>query len=820
MRVTAGTTLTLENSNFAANQNPIVVDSQASLVVKSSTFEGNAPNSAIVSSGSVSVSDSTFRNNIATSKGGAIRHTPKSGQGYLTLLNSLFDSNVADNDGGAVYVDAGFDPLIVENLVFSNNKAQRGGALYQAQSEHSSIGTNALAQIQLNGNEATLQGDNFATGLDHLEATPSRPLSLLSGATLADIEVRAVDKYNNTYFPPRTALPKLGLSLKNSGTLVGSIAKFALNGTVKFAQIQLYAPVGAQELLIAPAISTYDATRYQTKLNVKTLPCTQQGLEERVLVASPHPACLKAVCSNGCLSDYGYCRNNFCHCTAPDREGINCGLKKGNRDVLTLTLPNSWTPTAENRDNLLDTIQEKLSTNATVEFRSFETSASAGSLFRRADPVTIFRVALKSPSGQYIEQAALTTFSGVVSTALAPVVGEPVVVETKESPKGRVTGSGFVPILIMVLTGIAMLISITFAGFLTIYRDTRSVKASSLVFSQLIIFGTILGYSLIFLYVGTPSSALCVSQVWVGGVAYTLAVGNLVGKTWRIYKIFTTRGKARPMKDIHVLMLTLGMLAVELTLDALWTGLAPLEPTLKETDGSRFWVCDSPNAANRPLTFLNLAWKAILLLTACVLAFLTRNVDVMYGESKAIGASSYVMLLAGAIVVPVVFLPQTESQTAFYLKAAGILLSGVVTNICLFWPKLYSAMVIESGNDSFLRTFTRRTSRRMGSSTAGKVSSGKGSSSSEEPSVAQAQRSPQEAAQDLAIVQAPAQCSVYMKGAIAGKYTPCSIVTDTQAGIILISPSNTKNEKVSTLFVHSKCRSQCAHSFLCFRSSW
>ncbi|KAI9094678.1 7 transmembrane sweet-taste receptor of 3 GCPR-domain-containing protein [Phlyctochytrium arcticum] len=306
----------------------------------------------------------------------------------------------------------------------------------------------------------------------------------------------------------------------------------------------------------------------------------------------------------------------------------------------------------------------------------------------------------------------------------------------------------------------------------------------------MIIVGSVLGYSLIFLYIGQLSTAICMSQVWLGGVAFALAVGNLIGKNWRIYKIFNTRGKTQAVKDHHVLMVTFGILFIELAIDAIWTGVSPLQPTLKETGSGRYYTCDSDHVANMPMTAISLLYKTILLLTACSLAFLTRNVDMLYGESKAIGVSSYAMLLSGGIIIPLVFLPQTDAQTAFYLKSTGILVSGLVTTFALFWPKLYLTVLNETGIDSFLRSGTRRSSRsRKGKTTA--VSSGGGGSSGGNQDTMMAQsmqaRTEEQAKEDDRIVKTPNVCTLYQKGGMNGRLRKCEVVMDPAQGIILFA---------------------------------
>ncbi|KAI8911190.1 7 transmembrane sweet-taste receptor of 3 GCPR-domain-containing protein [Powellomyces hirtus] len=783
IRIAGQTLLTIEQCTFSANADSIVVDSLGQLVVNGSTFAGNSPETIILSRGNVSILDSMFYNNSGRLEGGAISHIPGKNDEFLTISNTSFVSNKANGDGGAIYVDADFDPMVFQKVVFKNNTAKRGGAVFQLQSEWARVGFKTSDSLQTSGNVAAWQGNDLATGIASVVVVNKTSMSSLSGAYMGELTVRALDAYGNTFRPPRDELLKVELVLNRNGTLVGSTSKFMLTGETTFSRLQLYAPVGEHTLLIKPTGRSYDPSRYNATVQLVTESCSGRGMEERVVEASQYPACVQAVCTNGCLSDYGYCRENFCICTAADREGLNCGLKKGNRDVMTLNLPNTWVPNAINRDKLLETITNSLTGTAKPEFRSFTgLSAQSTVLQRRADSMNAFKFSLQNDRGEYIEEAALDAYKGIVATAVDPVVGGSVTIDTVRSPKMLVARTDPINILFMVLAGLSIAISIVFAALMIVYRNNKAVKASSVTFSQQIILGSVLGYSLIFLYIGQLSKATCISQIWVGGVGFTLAVGNLIGKNWRIYKIFTTKGRAQAMKDMHVLFMVLGFLLVEVVIDGIWSGIAPLEPMLRETESGRHYACDSTAAANRPLTFVALAYKAILLLTACTLAFLTRNVDVLYGESKAIGVSSYSMLLSGAIVVPLVFLPQTSSQLAFYLKCVGILVSGLVTTFSLFWPKLSMAVITELGTNSATRNTTeRRTSRKPRSQ------GGTSSIPGEETSVASAaERTPQQAEHDSKIVQEAQPCSVYVKSGFAGKFLRSEIFMDNETGIIFI----------------------------------
>ncbi|KAJ3171966.1 hypothetical protein HDU88_006776 [Geranomyces variabilis] len=785
IKVASGTKMSTHNSNFVANTGTIFIDSGGTLAASDSTFAKNGPRSAVASSGDLELSNCTFVNNSGTN-GGAIRHVPLQ-FGMLVIKDSRFVANNGSEDGGAIYVDSdSFNPLSFRNVTFLNNAAKRGGAVFQLQSEWATVGADPAALLHLSGNTAAWQGNDFATGLAALNFSNNTSLSTLSGAYLPDIAVRALDAYGNNYRSPRDSLLKMTLSVSGA-TLIGSTSAYMLTGEAKFSQLRLFARAGNITVTVKPLPGLYDPQRYHSSLQVITLPCDLPGMEETFTDASQYPGCTQSVCTEGCLSDYGFCRDNFCFCTASKHEGINCGLVKGSADTLSMTLPSSWAPSAANRDALLATIKESLNGAATPEFRSFESTMAndTANLARRAAyAATVFTFSLVYANGQHVESTALKSYGQQIVTALSTNAGVNVTLSAIASPKQVVDSKDAISIVFMVLAALSMVISLVFGVFLIIYRQRKAVKASSVFFSQQILLGVAMGYVLVFLYIGEPTNSSCLWEVWIGGLAFSLAIGNLIGKNWRVFTIFRTTGRAKAVKDQDVLVLVVFIVIIEIIIDAIWTTLAPLKPLLHENDSGRFFVCDSTAPSNMTMTSVALVYKLSLLLTACALAFLMRKVDVQYSESKSIAICTYTMLLSAVIILPMVFLPQTTVTAAFYFKSAGVLISGLVTTFALFWPKFWVTVLSDIGTRSSSKSGRRRDSRYSRRKPS-RVSEGSSSISSAQDAATFSSTVPP-TAEDTATVQTPMDCFLFERKGLAGRLQPSQIFLDIQTNIIFI----------------------------------
>ena len=135
-------TLTLKNINIKNFVNKCVYTADTNLNIENCVFTNN---NALERSGgaifhynrayatkNLNIANSKFYNNKAYN-GGAVF---TSGTAKTNIANSLFDGNVAKNNGGALITDTGFrftapSSTTIDNSVFINNKANKGGAIYE-----------------------------------------------------------------------------------------------------------------------------------------------------------------------------------------------------------------------------------------------------------------------------------------------------------------------------------------------------------------------------------------------------------------------------------------------------------------------------------------------------------------------------------------------------------------------------------------------------------------------------------------------------------------------------------------------------------------
>ncbi|KAI8999160.1 7 transmembrane sweet-taste receptor of 3 GCPR-domain-containing protein [Gaertneriomyces semiglobifer] len=415
-------------------------------------------------------------------------------------------------------------------------------------------------------------------------------------------------------------------------------------------------------------------------------------MEERVTRKDvKYPSCMQVTCSHSCPKAYGVCRHDFCYCFE-GREGITCSDFASMRDSISISIasgPSSSLsardlPDASElddgsaRDQVISEIANALQISETqVYFRSM--NKTTGGL--------AFTFSVTDELGHFIEGHQLDSVRGALLSSDLPVAAIDLV--SSMNHHASVSTRGVMTIL--VLAAMSMVITLIMMGGLVAHRHKPIVRASAVTFSMFILSAAFLACCLPYLYVGIPTDKSCLAQIWVGGIAFALAVGNIIAKNYRIYRIFNAGASAtvKVLPDWKIMPISLAILIVELVIDAVWTKLAPLHPSLTDNGDRREWTCNTSSDANGPITMVATIYKILLLVLACILAYKTRDVGDQYSETRAISVASYTMLLSGAVVLPVVLLTDTGGvELEFYLKSVGLLLSLWVTIFVLFGTRL------------------------------------------------------------------------------------------------------------------------------------
>ncbi|XP_042169807.1 gamma-aminobutyric acid type B receptor subunit 2-like isoform X3 [Oncorhynchus tshawytscha] len=162
-----------------------------------------------------------------------------------------------------------------------------------------------------------------------------------------------------------------------------------------------------------------------------------------------------------------------------------------------------------------------------------------------------------------------------------------------------------VPLYIILLstTGLAMLMALFFLFFHIKHHNHWVMKKSSPSMNYLIILGTMLACTSVFLY-GLDGSlvtdkvfvTLCPIRTYILSVGYTTTFGALFVKTWRVWTIVKNKEIIEKIiKDDQLWIIVGGMLLIDLCLLTCWHMVDPLRRTVEEFSQELVKIRDNPN---------------------------------------------------------------------------------------------------------------------------------------------------------------------------------------------------------------------------------
>uniref|UniRef100_A0A4W5KE81 Gamma-aminobutyric acid type B receptor subunit 2 n=1 Tax=Hucho hucho TaxID=62062 RepID=A0A4W5KE81_9TELE len=281
-----------------------------------------------------------------------------------------------------------------------------------------------------------------------------------------------------------------------------------------------------------------------------------------------------------------------------------------------------------------------------------------------------------------------------------------------EPPKDRTHSQRWdvgVPLYIILLstTGLAMLMALSFLFFHIKHHNHWVMKKSSPSMNYLIILGTMLACTSVFLY-GLDGSLvtdkvfvmLCPIRTWILSVGYTTTFGALFAKTWRVWTIVKKKEIIEKIiKDDQLWIIVGGMLLIDLCLLTCWQMVDPLRRTVEEfsleTDpggedvNTRHFLehCESTNMTK--WLAIVYGYKGLLMFLGCFLALRTRHAHVhLHDDSKYIRMSVYHVTVMSIIGASGCFLTQYNPNVQLFIMALVVISCCTCTLCLVFLPKL------------------------------------------------------------------------------------------------------------------------------------
>eukprot|EP00917_Polyrhabdina_sp_WS-2016_P008964 GHVP01019970.1.p1 GENE.GHVP01019970.1~~GHVP01019970.1.p1 ORF type:complete len:813 (+),score=136.53 GHVP01019970.1:67-2505(+) len=264
-----------------------------------------------------------------------------------------------------------------------------------------------------------------------------------------------------------------------------------------------------------------------------------------------------------------------------------------------------------------------------------------------------------------------------------------------------VTASDVLGIVVIVISTIGIIFALWIGWFIYENKEEPVIRKASPIFCELIIFGAFLGYLSTIFWTLNQNKATCILRGWTLAIGFALIVGNLLAKTYRIFKIFTNvKVTSVVIKDSQLFLFSGVIVVYIVILMSVYTfgspGLPDAVIVQSEVDTLyRYIRCYPPNPIiNRTIVILLLSSCFVLAILGIVIAYLTRKVESSFNESKEILYTMYTFVLLACIVIPLYFTSgdsRGSVEREYILRSFSVLLGLFGALYFLFIPKILLA---------------------------------------------------------------------------------------------------------------------------------
>ncbi|KAM4582227.1 metabotropic glutamate receptor 2 [Fundulus diaphanus] len=248
-------------------------------------------------------------------------------------------------------------------------------------------------------------------------------------------------------------------------------------------------------------------------------------------------------------------------------------------------------------------------------------------------------------------------------------------------------------------------------------NETPVVKASGRELTYILLLGVLMCYSMTFIYIAKPSTAVCTLRRLGLGTSFAVCYSALLTKTNRIARIFSgvKDGAQRPrfISPASQVAICGALISCQLVVVVVWM--------LVETPGVRKEVspekrdivtlkCNSKDSS----MLVSLTYNCILIILCTVYAFKTRKCPENFNEAKFIGFTMYTTCIIWLAFQPIFYVTASDYRVQTTTMCISVSLSGSVVLGCLFAPKIHIILFQPQKNVCNLRVATTRFSVNTG----------------------------------------------------------------------------------------------------------
>ena len=238
------------------------------------------------------------------------------------------------------------------------------------------------------------------------------------------------------------------------------------------------------------------------------------------------------------------------------------------------------------------------------------------------------------------------------------------------------------------------------------HQEFKIIKATSLPLSYMILAGILFGYADMFVYLCSPSFAVCFIRYTVADISYLAIYSPIMIRALRIYRIFKAKHRLKSKTSDQVLycvgMISLPVIVI-LVVYALDANVDVKNFTAVNVMPTRnINRAESLCNINLLIRFINLSYTVIIISYCLYLAFKTRRLPSNFNESRHICHCSATSIFLIINFVPMYF--QSRGIIKLYIRVIELFLNHSLCLGFLFVPKILPVMYEKQDREKQIET--------------------------------------------------------------------------------------------------------------------
>ena len=241
-----------------------------------------------------------------------------------------------------------------------------------------------------------------------------------------------------------------------------------------------------------------------------------------------------------------------------------------------------------------------------------------------------------------------------------------------------------------------LILSLIAYCFLFYYFNHPIIRRNTPLISLLVLSG------IVFILIGGIiictgiTDASCIIFIFFSNIGFSLILGGIIAKNYRIYKIFNNgSASAVDISDLRLFLIVF-VIVVYFTLLAILITIAGFSAKISQSSSDPFYLYYDCTIGNKFwklfLAIFNETSLTLIRFLALGFAWINRKVVSTYSESHAVAAVILVYLCLDICFLPLYFALQNGTDSALYklaIKSIYICLISVFTLILLFYARFY-----------------------------------------------------------------------------------------------------------------------------------